>query len=150
RSAFGCLPARDAVQRRPVRARPHFLSTKLDRPNARTDCHHPVTEPGAPRHRTIQRSEEHTSELQSLTNLVCRLLLATNHSPSSLLSLQPPGAHRDLLSFPTRRSSDLSKRVRLSTCPRRSSATTCSCSPTLSFNQAGSSERADRLPSSRH
>src|SRR5258706_11833094 len=25
--------------------------------------------------RTIERSEEHTSELQSLTNLVCRLLL---------------------------------------------------------------------------
>src|SRR5438093_4116867 len=27
------------------------------------------------RHRLDQRSEEHTSELQSLTNLVCRLLL---------------------------------------------------------------------------
>src|SRR5437016_2751629 len=36
------------------------------------------------------RSEEHTSELQSLTNLVCRLL-----------------DHRYLHSFPTRRSSDL-------------------------------------------
>src|SRR5262249_44591638 len=41
------------------------------------------------------RSEEHTSELQSLTNLVCRLLLESS------------GAHRDLHSFPTRRSSDL-------------------------------------------
>src|SRR5258706_12091486 len=29
----------------------------------------------APPHRSILRSEEHTSELQSLTNLVCRLLL---------------------------------------------------------------------------
>src|SRR5262249_57841966 len=29
----------------------------------------------ASRHRQIIRSEEHTSELQSLTNLVCRLLL---------------------------------------------------------------------------
>src|SRR5437016_4273620 len=38
----------------------------------------------------LPRSEEHTSELQSLTNLVCRLL-------------------RDLSSFPTRRSSDLMK-----------------------------------------
>src|SRR5690606_13187162 len=40
------------------------------------------------------RSEEHTSELQSRENLVCRLLLA---SPS----------HLDPRSFPTRRSSDL-------------------------------------------
>src|SRR5258706_11643942 len=29
----------------------------------------------SPRRLVIQRSEEHTSELQSLTNLVCRLLL---------------------------------------------------------------------------
>src|SRR5438093_3503864 len=30
---------------------------------------------GAPQARCAERSEEHTSELQSLTNLVCRLLL---------------------------------------------------------------------------
>src|ERR1035441_8593919 len=41
------------------------------------------------------RSEEHTSELQSLRHLVCRLLLELY------------GDHRDLHSFPTRRSSDL-------------------------------------------
>src|ERR1035441_4860909 len=41
------------------------------------------------------RSEEHTSELQSLRQLVCRLLL------------EGCGDHRDLHSFPTRRSSDL-------------------------------------------
>src|SRR6266480_1463905 len=41
------------------------------------------------------RSEEHTSELQSHVNLVCRLLL------------ERCGGHRDLPSFPTRRSSDL-------------------------------------------
>src|ERR1019366_10001276 len=29
-------------------------------------------------HRSVSRSEEHTSELQSLTNLVCRLLLEKN------------------------------------------------------------------------
>src|SRR5437016_5592492 len=40
-----------------------------------------------------RRSEEHTSELQSLTNLVCRLLLTATH----------PTLH----TFPTRRSSDL-------------------------------------------
>src|SRR5690606_20357098 len=42
------------------------------------------------------RSEEHTSELQSRENIVCRLLLACCVSP------------RAFLSFPTRRSSDLS------------------------------------------
>src|SRR5437016_2346497 len=41
------------------------------------------------------RSEEHTSELQSLTNLVCRLLLEFS-------------SHQRMLpTFPTRRSSDL-------------------------------------------
>src|SRR5262245_31525934 len=44
------------------------------------------------------RSEEHTSELQSLRHLVCRLLLAV--------------AHRALRSFPTRRSSDLRSQCR--------------------------------------
>src|ERR1039458_2913558 len=44
-----------------------------------------------------ERSEEHTSELQSLRHLVCRLLL------------ERYGDHRDLHSFPTRRSSDLGK-----------------------------------------
>src|SRR5690554_5014862 len=41
-----------------------------------------------------ERSEEHTSELQSRPHLVCRLLLANRH-------------HRAPHSFPTRRSSDL-------------------------------------------
>src|SRR5690606_20391059 len=43
----------------------------------------------------LRRSEEHTSELQSRENLVCRLLLEKSTSP------------RHLHSFPTRRSSDL-------------------------------------------
>src|SRR5262245_37136648 len=45
------------------------------------------------------RSEEHTSELQSLRHLVCRLLLEC--------SLVHPHLH----SFPTRRSSDLAKQA---------------------------------------
>src|SRR5699024_4781217 len=47
------------------------------------------------------RSEEHTSELQSRFDLVCRLLLETHR------------AHRVLHSFPTRRSSDLMKKKAL-------------------------------------
>src|SRR5258706_505102 len=39
----------------------------------------------------LLRSEEHTSELQSLTNLVCRLLLENKYSPASLkLSVPQP------------------------------------------------------------
>src|SRR5262249_48217477 len=68
---------------------------------------------------SVFRSEEHTSELQSLTNLVCRLLLEKKNIKqlNSLLPLSylycsifflqcslPPHA---LHSFPTRRSSDL-------------------------------------------
>src|SRR5438046_7082432 len=51
--------------------------------------------------RSIQRSEEHTSELQSLTNLVCRLLLEkkkntpipaqySHRSPSATAYMQRP------------------------------------------------------------
>src|SRR5438093_1807423 len=36
---------------------------------------------------TGTRSEEHTSELQSLTNLVCRLLLEKKNIPTILLSI---------------------------------------------------------------
>src|SRR5262245_30612796 len=48
------------------------------------------------------RSEEHTSELQSLRHLVCRLLL--------------PPRSPDLHSFPTRRSSDLPPRGPVNAC----------------------------------
>src|SRR5687768_15694538 len=47
------------------------------------------------RQQQLERSEEHTSELQSRLHLVCRLLL------------ERLAHHRDLHSFPTRRSSDL-------------------------------------------
>src|SRR5436309_832822 len=52
--------------------------------------------------RSTSRSEEHTSELQSRENLVCRLLLERRPDP------------RDLSSFPTRRSSDLAGRFEYS------------------------------------
>src|SRR5699024_3486239 len=63
----------------------------------------------------VFRSEEHTSELQSRFDLVCRLLLEKNYklattlaiSASSLLSFPICSALRVLHSFPTPRSSDL-------------------------------------------
>src|SRR5262249_61335779 len=36
----------------------------------------------------VERSEEHTSELQSLTNLVCRLLLEKKNDVESILDMQ--------------------------------------------------------------
>src|SRR2546427_3445633 len=48
------------------------LAPALDRPPARFRLHH---QRRAHRDRTPVRSEEHTSELQSQSNLVCRLLL---------------------------------------------------------------------------
>src|SRR5690242_15204799 len=63
------------------------------------------------------RSEEHTSELQSHVNLVCRLLLekkkrAADFTPgcacTHALAFSCSRDYRDLHSFPTRRSSDLS------------------------------------------
>src|SRR5690348_15820733 len=53
------------------------------------------------------RSEEHTSELQSPVHLVCRLLLEKKIITHFLLSRSCSGAHRSLHSFPTRSSSDL-------------------------------------------
>src|SRR5438093_7607193 len=41
----------------------------------------------APTRRSRRRSEEHTSELQSLTNLVCRLLLEKKKKKISTISL---------------------------------------------------------------
>src|SRR2546427_5861361 len=42
--------------------------------------------------RRVDRSEEHTSELQSQSNLVCRLLLEKkkDHGNETLLNSQPP------------------------------------------------------------
>src|SRR2546430_5915735 len=39
------------------------------------------------------RSEEHTSELQSQSNLVCRLLLEKKKQPRPARLLSPPAAH---------------------------------------------------------
>src|SRR5437667_166657 len=58
------------------------------------------------------RSEEHMTALQSHHEFVCFLLpyitLSSAEAPSILsISFSSSGAHRDLHSFPTRRSSDL-------------------------------------------
>src|SRR5438874_2743001 len=80
----------------------------------------------------LARSEEHTSELQSRRDLVCRSLLGNKQPPSlPLHSLSCiTGAHRTRHSFPTRRSSDLSL-----TCP---SNTTRSRSPGGTFSRTSS------------
>src|SRR2546425_5010366 len=59
---------RDEEQLRPREPRPHHVvaAHELD---------------GEPEERVGQRSEEHTSELQSLAYLVCRLLLEKKNKP---------------------------------------------------------------------
>src|SRR5690242_21424282 len=47
-----------------------YADTRIRAPAATTACSH-----GRRQHRSQARSEEHTSELQSHVNLVCRLLL---------------------------------------------------------------------------
>src|SRR5258706_7893992 len=62
-------PTRSKISRSPAPPRTSFLSNNWTRralrssPGRRSSCY------------SKMRSEEHTSELQSLTNLVCRLLL---------------------------------------------------------------------------
>src|SRR2546430_12166912 len=44
------------------------------------------------RHHAVHRSEEHTSELQSQSNLVCRLLLEKKNDRSRPITIHPPDA----------------------------------------------------------
>src|SRR2546430_9887514 len=68
---------------------------------------HGLSDPPTRRYARERRSEEHTSELQSQSNLVCRLLLekkkktspasttaSTTRSPSAAIRHQPPDLRR--------------------------------------------------------
>src|SRR5258706_7373009 len=50
---------------------------------------------GSARESERKRSEEHTSELQSLTNLVCRLLLEKKRIARSICHPRDPCSHAD-------------------------------------------------------
>src|SRR5256885_5646198 len=64
-----------------------FRSTGRAHRGSAAGPHRPVTAAL----RRLSRSEEHTSELQSPCNLVCRLLLEKkNHYPLPALDSQPP------------------------------------------------------------
>src|SRR6266404_7105629 len=56
--------------------------------------HHRFEPAGRERHGRAPRSEEHTSELQSLAYLVCRLLLETKNTPHST-----PSAPSEIMPF---------------------------------------------------
>src|SRR2546425_6111559 len=58
----------------PIYARDGWVATPAPPPSRRPRCS-PLRRRPAPRGRARRRSEEHTSELQSLAYLVCRLLL---------------------------------------------------------------------------
>src|SRR2546430_13425088 len=69
-----CRPSRARKRRRSLRARRQGAPADHALAGFRTECHHcgflSSREKGV-----APRSEEHTSELQSQSNLVCRLLL---------------------------------------------------------------------------
>src|SRR2546430_9690288 len=54
-----------------------------------------------PRQRNYRRSEEHTSELQSQSNLVCRLLLEKKNNPNEQSITNTTQTHTVILSSPT-------------------------------------------------
>src|SRR5438093_9767626 len=62
----------------------HLCPSQGVRGPARAACLHVEWAGGAHRSQ-VDRSEEHTSELQSLTNLVCRLLLEKKKQRSHIL-----------------------------------------------------------------
>src|SRR2546427_9586375 len=70
RSVFGELQCRKVRQAANVMDEAMQVQLHLQRRMPLLECEH-----GAPVQPEIARSEEHTSELQSQSNLVCRLLL---------------------------------------------------------------------------
>src|SRR5690606_39691063 len=76
--SFRSCPASNGIRRRGRRTGLSGRVRELSRPGRRSDRRHPLRPrnlpPPADRRRD-RRSEEHTSELQSRENLVCRLLL---------------------------------------------------------------------------
>src|SRR2546426_5762318 len=72
------FPYTTLFRSQPSRGRNVARAQPADRRSAGERRHHPAVLPGVPGHAEAAdgpRSEEHTSELQSPCNLVCRLLL---------------------------------------------------------------------------
>src|SRR5260370_22930972 len=86
--------------RRPPRSTLFPYTTLFRSPESETisgSVSHSACQPPRPRSCscTMERSEEHTSELQSHLNLVCRLLLEKKkHSHRSVAAAQPRPGHR--------------------------------------------------------
>src|SRR5690349_23859165 len=80
---------------RPRRRGPRPPRRRARCPSARSSarCCSPVS-------RTRRRSEEHTSELQSRRDLVCRLLLEKKKETGQLKSTNPPSLSRTTWSAP--------------------------------------------------
>src|SRR5437899_12968962 len=66
---------------------PVDLGGQLRGPTRAVEARLAQIEPASPRSRLVHRSEEHTSELQSLRHLVCRLLLEKKKKKN--IKLQP-------------------------------------------------------------
>src|SRR2546427_1456487 len=92
--------------RRPPRSTLFPYTTLFRSPATSTTIHRPGS-PGPPPRRTrrkgqraatSRRSEEHTSELQSQSNLVCRLLLEKKKKGTESPGASPPSTRHELTS----------------------------------------------------
>src|SRR2546430_13734012 len=86
-SLHDALPICEATTRpRPRCSATQPICSRRDTPTGHACC-------TRSRERTDSRSEEHTSELQSQSNLVCRLLLEKKKKSIYLLSVTTPPTH---------------------------------------------------------
>src|SRR2546426_9007285 len=79
-----------------ARARPR-ARRRIRRPARAARCRDGGPAPRAPARRSWRRSEEHTSELQSPCNLVCRLLLEKKKKKSTIQFLRIHTSTQDTL-----------------------------------------------------
>src|SRR5258706_2047470 len=82
------LSLHDALPISPGTLTPSSYPTALTPPSSPTREAGPAFAAAAPSPGTARRSEEHTSELQSLTNLVCRLLLEKKKKITTVKSIR--------------------------------------------------------------
>src|SRR2546430_11297270 len=75
--------------RRPPRSTLFPYTTLFRSGHALRPAAHIASAQGSPQYRDDERSEEHTSELQSQSNLVCRLLLEKKKNTSEQPNSQP-------------------------------------------------------------
>src|SRR2546426_6325905 len=87
---LACRPESRSPTQPPTTPAANPLAFELQHPGTHIMLLHGQTRPGVARSNAAARSEEHTSELQSPCNLVCRLLLEKKKIASHAAPPGPP------------------------------------------------------------